>query len=157
MKTFTIALTYLMTFPFHAVAQDFQKGVTAFEAGDYATALQEWTPLADQGYANAQQKLGMLYMREKDYSKARKWHRAAAEQGDDFSQFSLSVLYRFGYGVPQDNAMAHMWSNIAAANGSEIGKVYRDVLALSMTPADISKAQTMANKCMSEGYKKCGY
>jgi len=27
---------------------DFQKGVTAYESGDYATALREWTPLAKQ-------------------------------------------------------------------------------------------------------------
>ena len=26
---------------------DFQKGVDAYEKGDYATALKEWTPLAN--------------------------------------------------------------------------------------------------------------
>ena len=29
-------------------AQDFQKGSAAYQAGDYTTALQEWTPLAEQ-------------------------------------------------------------------------------------------------------------
>jgi len=33
---------------------DFQKGVTAYESGDYATALREWMPLAKQGDAGAQ-------------------------------------------------------------------------------------------------------
>ena len=33
---------------------DFQKGVTAYGSGDYATVLREWTPLAKQGNANAQ-------------------------------------------------------------------------------------------------------
>ena len=33
---------------------DFQIGLDAAQAGDYATALREWRPLADQGYANAQ-------------------------------------------------------------------------------------------------------
>jgi hypothetical protein len=28
---------------------DFQKGLTAYESGDYATALREWTPLAEKG------------------------------------------------------------------------------------------------------------
>ena len=32
---------------------DFQKGVAAYDAGDYATALREWTPLAEQGNASA--------------------------------------------------------------------------------------------------------
>jgi len=27
---------------------DYQKGLAAFESGDYATALKEWEPLADQ-------------------------------------------------------------------------------------------------------------
>jgi hypothetical protein len=29
-------------------SQDFQKGVAAYESGDYATALREWKPLAKQ-------------------------------------------------------------------------------------------------------------
>ena len=30
---------------------DFQKGVAAYDSGDYATALREWEPLAKQGDA----------------------------------------------------------------------------------------------------------
>jgi hypothetical protein len=33
------------------VAQDFQKGLAAYDTGDFATALQEWKPLAeDRGF-----------------------------------------------------------------------------------------------------------
>ena len=32
---------------------DFQKGLTAAQSGDFATALREWTPLAEQGNARA--------------------------------------------------------------------------------------------------------
>ena len=39
---------------------DFQKGYTAYQTGDYATALREWRPLAEQGNANAQYKLGII-------------------------------------------------------------------------------------------------
>ena len=28
---------------------DFQKGLTAYDKGDYATALREWTPSAERG------------------------------------------------------------------------------------------------------------
>ena len=45
-----------------ATAQDFQKGLSAYNAGDYTTALQEWTPLADQGYASVQFNLGQMYI-----------------------------------------------------------------------------------------------
>jgi hypothetical protein len=30
---------------------DFQKGLTAYQSGDHATALREWEPLAEQGNA----------------------------------------------------------------------------------------------------------
>ena len=40
---------------------DFQKGVAAYNNGDFATALREWTPLAEQGDADAQYNLGLMY------------------------------------------------------------------------------------------------
>ncbi len=39
---------------------DFQNGLTAYKSGDYATALREWTPLAEQGDAYAQTWLGAI-------------------------------------------------------------------------------------------------
>ena len=36
-----------------SASADFQKGYTAYYSGDYATALREWTPLAEQGDAGA--------------------------------------------------------------------------------------------------------
>ena len=40
---------------------DFQKGLNALQKKDYATALREWEPLAEQGYADAQFYLGLMY------------------------------------------------------------------------------------------------
>lgn len=65
-------------------AQDFNKGIDAYSAGDYAAVLQEWRQLADQRNARAQNNLGNMYY--------------------------------LGQGVAQDYILAHMWSNIAAAN-----------------------------------------
>ena len=48
-KHLTVILAFLMTLSSPVVAQDFQKGLAAANAGDYATALQEWTPLAEAG------------------------------------------------------------------------------------------------------------
>ena len=39
---------------------DYQKGLDAFNKGDYATALREWKPLAEQGNADAQFNLGTM-------------------------------------------------------------------------------------------------
>ena len=66
-------------------------------------------------------------------------------------------MYERGSGVLQDNTKAHMWYNIASANGNEKAGGYRDERAGLMTNADISKAQAMARECMDSDYTKCGY
>lgn len=40
---------------------DFDEGMAAYNRGDYATALQERRPLAEQGFAKAQSNLGIMY------------------------------------------------------------------------------------------------
>jgi hypothetical protein len=49
--TTTLCLTVALLFGCTGVCKsaDFQKGVAAYQSGDYATALREWTPLAEQG------------------------------------------------------------------------------------------------------------
>ena len=54
LKHLIIMLAFLMALFSPVAAQDFQKGLAAYKAGDYATALQEWTPLAEAGYEVAQ-------------------------------------------------------------------------------------------------------
>ena len=39
---------------------DLQKGLTAYKSGDYATALREWRPLAEQGDEIAQTSVGWI-------------------------------------------------------------------------------------------------
>ena len=82
---------------------DFQKGVTAYNKKDYATALREWKPLAKQGNFSAQYLLGVMYRKgqgvPQDYKTAVKWYSLAAKQGNalvcdpTFSKFNnLLVL-----------------------------------------------------------------
>ena len=161
MKRIIVALAFLTALSLPVSAQDFDKGMAAYKAGDYASAVQEWTPLAAAGNEKAQVNLGSMYGQGQgvlqDYAEAAKWSRLAAEQGSAAGQSNLGFMYSNGLGVLQNNVMAHMWYNIASANGDEEGGTNRDRLAKQMTQADISKAQTMARECMSSGYKKCGY
>ena len=144
-----------------AFAQDLNKGWDAYEAGDYATALQEFRPLAGQGNALGQTNLGVMHEKgkgvPKGYAEAVEWYRLAAEQGHASAQTNLGVMYDKGQGVLQDNVLAHMWYNLGAANGSKNGPKNRDSIAEEMTREDISKAQSMASECMSIDYKNCGY
>jgi TPR repeat protein len=53
--------TLIFTSTGSLLAQDFDKGFSAYEAGDFASALKEFEPLAEQGNANAQFNLGVMY------------------------------------------------------------------------------------------------
>ncbi len=105
------ALAVMLALP--VAAQDFQKGYVAYQRGDYATALREWRPLAEQGDASAQTNLGFMYENgqgvPQDYGEAMKWYRRAAEQGNIKAQFDLGVMYANGLGVPQDDTEAIKW------------------------------------------------
>ena len=87
MTRITVILAAVLSFmAFTSVAaQDFSKGYDAAQAGDYATALQEWTLLADQGVASAQNNLGIMYDDGQGvlqhYAEAVSLYRLAADQG----------------------------------------------------------------------------
>ena len=138
---------------------DFDKGLDAAQSGDFATALREWKPLAEQGNASAQFNLGLMYRKglgvPQDYKTAVKWYTLAAEQGYADAQYNLGVMYGNGTGVIQDNVYAHMWFNIAASSGDEDASENRDIAAKRMTPADISTAQKLARECVRKNYTGC--
>ena len=143
------------------VTQDFDKGVAAYRAGDYAAAVKSWCPLAEQRDAYAQYNLGVMYSDARgvpqDYKEALKLFTLAAKQGDAMAQFNVGVTYRNGWGVVADYVVAHMWYDISATNGLEIAAGNREKLAKKMTSEDISKAQALARVCTSSNYEKCGY
>ena len=216
------------------MAQDYEKGVAAANAGDYAKALKEWGPLAEAGDRKAQYSLGVIYNNgdgiPQDYGQAAKWWKLAAEQGSAAAQYQLGILYLNGNGVLQDYkqtvkwwglaaeqgyaaaqyqlgvlfrngqgvlqdykqavkwwrlaaeqgsaaaqnilglsyvlgeggvgkdlVLAHMWLNIAAANGNDTAAKMRKNVTEQMSPAALEKAQAKARKCMESNYKECGY
>lgn len=102
-------------------AQDLSAGLAAYREGDYATALENWRPLAEQGNAFAQYSLGVMYDTGRgvpqDYTEAARWFRLAAEQGHASAQFNFGLMYRNGDGVPQDDAEAVRWYRLAAEQG----------------------------------------
>jgi tetratricopeptide (TPR) repeat protein len=160
-KLFRTALFLLCTVvSAPAMAQDFDEGLAAFQAGDYATALQEWRPLAEQGYASAQFNLGVMYDSGRgvtqDYAEAVNWYRRAAEQGDSMAQILLSAMYFDGRGVLQDAVLAHMWYNIGRANDEyQIGSGNRGRIEERMTREQIAEAQALARRCMASDYQDC--
>ena len=124
--------------------------MAAYQRGDYATALELWRLLAEQGDARGQNGLGLIYASGRglpqDEAEAAKWHRKAAEQGAADAQVNLAVMYAKGACVPQDFVQAHMWFHIAAALGDEMAKRGQNKVANMMTPDQIAEAQRMARE-----------
>ena len=126
-----VALSALYTWlavalPSPAVA-GIDEGVTAYERGDYATALREFRSLAEQGEVNAQSILGLMYYYgqgvTQDFAEAVKWYRKAAEQGFAKAQYNLGLMYYHGLSVSQDFAEAVKWYRKAAEQGDRGHKI----------------------------------
>ena len=100
---------------------DLEGAGAAYLRGDYATAYQEFSKLAQEGSAEAQFNLGNLYYTGKgvpqSYAQALVWYRKAADQGIAFAQASLGVMYYKGQGVAHDYAEAFKWYQRAANQG----------------------------------------
>jgi TPR repeat protein len=115
-----------------AGAADYDKGLKAYDSGDFNTALAQWMPLAEQGEAGAQYSLGRLYFFgegvQQSYKVALEWYVRSAEQGFAYAdktavkwytkvaeqglakaQSNLGVMYDEGKGVPQDHMIAGKW------------------------------------------------
>ena len=122
MNRITLTLATVLSLAFTQVtAQDFNKGVEALAADDYAIAMKELKPLAEEGNVDAQYFLGMMYENGngvlKDAIEAVKWYRLAAEQGDVNAQLFLGIMYKNGDGVIQDYAKALKWLRLSAEQG----------------------------------------
>jgi len=100
---------------------DYNKGVDAYDAGDYAEAVKWYRKSAEQGNASAQFNLALMYNYGQgvthDYAEAAKWFRKAAEQGDAMAQGNLGFMYDKGKGVTLDYAEAVKWYRKAAEQG----------------------------------------
>ena len=58
---YLIAAVVAVILALPVAAEEFQKGLQAYERGDYGTAFRQWRPLAEQGDAIAQNNLGFMY------------------------------------------------------------------------------------------------
>ena len=138
---------------------DFDEAVAAYERGDYATALREIQPLAEQGDAVAQYNLGLMYDEgqgvPQDYEAAAQWYRRAAEQGYAAAQSNLGVMYAKGQGVLKDDKAAVQWLRRAAEQGLaeaqfNLGLMYAKGEGV---PQDYVHAHLWANIAASGGDK----
>jgi len=94
---------------------------------------------AEQGKADAQFKLGLIYQNIRvlspDYKKSVFWLTKAAEQDHLEAQVYLGRLFENGYGVEQDDALASYWYHKAAKQGDAEAKEYLTKLGINWKDA----------------------
>ena len=104
----------------------FEEGDVAYKRKDYATSLKEFLPLAEQGNAVAQYKLGVMYENGRgvdvDYQEAVRWYELAAAQGHMHAQTNLGFIYGTGRGVKQNYQEALRLYRLAATQKDDVAQ-----------------------------------
>jgi hypothetical protein len=141
---------------------------------DYGKAEFWYRKAAEQGFAPAQNNLGLMYDEgsppqvRPDSSEAEFWYRKAAEQGFAEAQFHLGALYYEGKGVPKDYSQAGDWYSKAAEQGYAeaqfyLGVMYHGGVSLGQVPEDYryrqdySKAEALIRKAAEQGYAEAQF
>lgn len=128
MRTLVIIIVLLFSFLLgvSSYSEDFNKGLDAYNKGDFVTAFNEWKPLAEDGDANLQFAIGWLYANgkgiDRDYKEAVYWYQLAAKQGDERAQTSLALMYQEGEGVSIDKNKSYDFFQMAIKQGNNIAK-----------------------------------
>jgi TPR repeat protein len=78
------------------------------------------------------------------------WRKMAAEQGYASAQFLLGMMYAEGEGVPKDLVQAHVWLNIAGANGDKDAKKSLAIVEEQMTSEQKAEAMKLARELFAK-------
>jgi hypothetical protein len=130
----------------------YQLGRSLDKAKRFDESIRWYRKAAEQGYSEAQFRLGVRYLIgkkivAKDYSKAFKWFRKAAEQGHARAQGKLGDMYDQGKSVRKDRDKAISWWKKAALQGN---KFAIDRLAgLGLSSSSTENLETAANSANS--------
>ena len=101
--------------------------------------------LAEEGYAPAQNELGMTY--EKGWgslkidAEAVTWYRRAAEQKFAAAQYNLGRMYLAGRGIRQSDTEAYQWFTRAAAQGHQDARKQLAEVGKKLTPEQLEQAK----------------
>ena len=154
-----IAAVLFLGGPAHA---DFMEGWRAYQRGDFKTALQQWTPLAEAGNPVAQYNVGVMYDEgtgvETNADKVIGWWRKAADQGHRMAQHNLALLFleRGGDGAIQQAVTLLKRAAAAefAPSQHSLGKLYAAGLGVEQ---DDGRALQLILKAGKAGFVKSEY
>lgn len=141
----------------------FDKGVVAYDAGDYSTAYSIWLPLAKAGDIAAQRNVAHMLRRGKgvaqDRERALWFYERAASVGLASAALNAGMM-RIEPDTPyRDLEKGAEWLNHAAAAGSpdamwELGLLIEN--SAKSTPADLQAARAFIQRAAELGHEEAG-
>jgi len=140
---------------------DTAAGLAAFKLKNYELAWREWKASADEGVAEAQFDLGVLYAQglgvRRDLTEATNWYRKAAEQGNAEAEFALGQMFSRGWGVPRDEADALRWFQMANAVDSDGPPTDWSLVEGYGMPKDLKEAAYWYQRAADKGHPQAQY
>ncbi len=116
-----LLFTLFSFFAAQSSSADLNKGIEAYNVGNYDVAIAEWQPLAENGDADGQFWLATLYANGMGVPQsdeiALKWYSLAADQGHGEADYNIGLMHANGWGVPMDTDEALKWYQKAAEAG----------------------------------------
>ena len=126
-----------------------------YKTENYKEAFKWTKKAAEQGFAPAQLKLGLLYETGKgtlpNYKEAIKWYKKSAVQGNIDAQNNMGLMYEMGMGVLQNYQVSASWYKKAADSGSATAKMNLGIYYCE--GLGVKKNLAMAKSLLSEAYE----
>lgn len=137
----------------------FDKGVAAYDEGDYARAYEIWLPLAQRDDLAAMRNVALLLREgrgvERNPERALYFYERAARGGLVSAQLNTAFMYLEGDGIARDYKTASFWFHAAALAGVpaaryNLGVMYEKGLGVAQDPARALAWYTLAARAGHE-------
>ena len=163
MKTFLFSSFYfIFLIPFFVLANNYEKGLNAYNNNLYLDALEIWEPLAKSGDSKSQFMYGLMHAEGKgvnqNFEKAVKWYILSAEQGYPNAQNNLGLMYALGKGIEKNLVLSYMWFSLVNNENLDVAKISKNnlnIITNEMSGKEIKKALLYVDICKKLNLKKC--
>ena len=133
--------------------------LAAYDKGQFEVVVKHLMPIANSGYPQAEEMLGIMYRKgegvPKNFENAIMWLTKAAEAGRPLAQHYLATINFTGEGVPADSVKALMWLYLAIVHypdGPEKTRAMkdRDNISLQVGRRDKVRAFELAHDWLAK-------
>lgn len=146
-----------------AYADDFSDGVSYYEQGDFASALDSFKAAAAKGNADAQFNLGLMFLNgegvPQDYKQALNWFEQSASKGNVRAQVNIGRMYAKGKGMLSNHGIAASWFKKAADQGYADAQYSLGILYVTGTGVgrDYNKARALFQQAANQNNASAQY